>query len=220
MGCGRRAIAALWFLLLGVAPLNGATPGPDLPSADAIFASAKGVWRARNAPPFARYSLLERYTWRRRVHDNWWRAAYRDRDRKLSLVRIILPDQEAARMRGMSIGINYRIHNGAAHADSLETNADADAFPILDPLVDPDASFGLSRREAQADLAGPRPYGVIPARGRLARAGEHARFGARTSGHGRRQRPGNGEAVTRTRARRSRRPRLSHRPRRCGARAR
>jgi hypothetical protein len=156
----RRLSAALCLLLLGVAPLPGATPDPNTPSADSIFASAKGVWRARSAPPFARYSLLERYTWRRRVHDNWWHVVYRDRDRRLALVRIILPDQEAARMRGTSVGINFRIHNGAAHADTLETNPDADAFPILDPIVDPDASFGLSRREAQADLGGPRPYGV------------------------------------------------------------
>ena len=155
-----RFLLAFCVLQSSAAPTEGATPGPALPSADAIFASAKGVWRARNDPPIVRFSLLERYTWRKRVHDNWWHAAYRQRDRRLALARIILPDQEAARLRGTSIGLNLRIHNGAAHADTLDTNPDADAFPILDPSIDPNASFGLSRKEAQAALTGAGRYGV------------------------------------------------------------
>ena len=159
-----RFVLALFVLQLGAASSDGASTVPALPSADAIFASAKGVWRARADPPFVRYSLLERYTWRKRVHDNWWHAAYRDRDRRLSLARIVIPEQEAARMRGTSIGLNFRIHNGAAHADTLDTNSDADAFPILDPIIDPNASFGLSRKEAQVTLTGADRYGAsVPA---------------------------------------------------------
>ena len=154
-----RFLLAFCMLLFGAAPSEVATPS-TLPSADSIFASAKGVWRTRNEPPFVRYSLLERYTWRKRVHDNWWHAAYRDRDRRLALVRIIIPEQEAARMRGTSIGLNFRIHNGSAHGDTLDTNPDADAFPILDPSIDPNASFGLSRKEAQTALTGATRYGV------------------------------------------------------------
>ncbi len=155
-----RFLFAFCVLQLGASPSELSTRASALPSADAIFASAKGVWRARSDPPFVRYSLLERYTWRQRVHDNWWHAAYRDRDRRLALVRIIIPEQEAARMRGTSIGLNLRIHNGAAHGDTLDTNPDADAFPILDPSIDPNASFGLSRKEAQAALTGANRYGV------------------------------------------------------------
>lgn len=154
----RGALFALGALFSCGAALPGGEPAP-YPSADAIFAQAKGVWRTRSERPFVRYSLLERYTWRNRVHDNWWRVAYRDRDRRLSLARIVVPEQEAARLRGTSVALNVKWHHGAVRGDSLDTNPDADAFPILDPAVDPNASFGLSRSEVKAALTGPR-YGV------------------------------------------------------------
>ena len=143
------------FALLGVAPALPLAPDAGVPAAETIFAQAKGVWRARvgAGPAYVRYSLLERYTWRRRVHDNWWHAAYRDRDHEVSLRRLIVPADEAARLHGMSITLNYHIHNGSARADTLDTNPDADAFPILDPIVAPNASFGLARGEAKADLS-------------------------------------------------------------------
>jgi hypothetical protein len=125
------------------------------PTADAIFARAKDAWRARQSVPFVEYGLLERYTWRNKTHDNWWHAAYRSADRALSLHRIIVAQEEQERLRGTAFAIHLRTHWGAARADTLETNPNADAFPVLDPLVDPDASFGLLRRDPQAQLVGP-----------------------------------------------------------------
>ncbi len=153
---------SLWLIvvMLGAAPPSGAAPDPSVPAAETIFAQAKGVWRARTGPPYVRYSLLERYTWRNRVHENWWRAAYRDTDRSLSLERIIVPGQEEARLRGTSIALNLRMHHGATRADTIDTNPDADAFPILDPMVAPNASFGLSLSDAKADLRAGRQYAL------------------------------------------------------------
>ncbi len=126
----------------------------DPPTADAIFAHAKDAWRARQALPFVEYGLLERYTWRNRTHDNWWHAAYRVSDHALSLHRIIVAQDEAERLRGTAFAIHLRTHWGAARAETLETNPNADAFPVLDPLMDPDASFGLLRRDPQGQLSG------------------------------------------------------------------
>jgi hypothetical protein len=117
-----------------------------------IFTRAKALWRARSDVPFVSYSLLERYTWRDRVHDNWWQASYRTRDRALALRRTIVAEQEQQRLKGSAIGLIIG-HRARARADSLDTNPDADAFPILDPLIEPDASFGLVRRAGEASLA-------------------------------------------------------------------
>ncbi|MBD5657602.1 MAG: hypothetical protein IAI50_20840 [Candidatus Eremiobacteraeota bacterium] len=125
----------------------------DVPQADAIFARAKDVWRARSEAPFVSYSLRERYSWRGHTHDNWWQGAYRERDRNVALHRIVVAADEGQRLKGAPIQINWHIHNGVARADSLDTNPDADAFPILDPLIAPNASFGLVRREAKVELA-------------------------------------------------------------------
>jgi hypothetical protein len=142
----RQSFAAL--LAVATFPLAALQPpraafGDDL-SADAIFARAKAAWRARDEPPFVHFNLRERYTWRDRIHDNWWQAYYRQRDDSLALRRTIVAAQEEARMRGTPIALDVHFHNGLARADSLETNADADAFPILDPQIAPNASFGLS----------------------------------------------------------------------------
>ena len=141
--------------------------GAEAPSPETIFARAKDVWRARSEAPYVTYGLRERYVWRGRTHDNWWQAAYRDRDANVALHRVIVASDEAQRLRGAPIAINLHIHHGAAHADSFDTNPDADAFPILDPLIEPNASFGLLRREAKARLVGsatPLPGGaaVVP----------------------------------------------------------
>ncbi len=122
-------------------------------SADGIFSRAKGVWRARTDVPFVGFALRERYTWRDRIHDNWWQASYRTVDGALAMQRQVVPEAEAARLRGLPIHLSVRIHGGFAHADSLETNADADAFPILAPLIAPDTSFGLRPHEAHAALS-------------------------------------------------------------------
>ena len=126
----------------------------DVQSADALFSQAKGAWRSRTEVPFVRFGLRERYTWRNRVHDNWWQASYRDADRALALSRILVPEQEAERLKGTPIAIHLKFHKGNAHADSFDTNPDADAFPILDPLIEPNASFGLLKREPKSALVG------------------------------------------------------------------
>ena len=148
----RRSLLAL---VPGVAfaGLPRASRAGDLP-ADAIFTSAKNVWRSRVEAPFVTFNLRERYVWREKTHDNWWAVSYRDADRALALRRAIVPQEEADRLRGSAIAINFRWHNGFGRADSLDTNADADAFPVLDPHIDPNASVGLLRREQSATLVG------------------------------------------------------------------
>lgn len=126
------------------------------PSADTIFALGKGAWRARIDAPYVTFSLRERYVWRGRVHDNWWTASYRNGDRNLVLQRMVVAQDEAARMRGFPIRLNVHMHKGVAQADTLDTNADADAFPILDPLIPPDASFGMLSSQPKAALVGDR----------------------------------------------------------------
>ncbi len=138
---------------IAFAAMPRAARAADLP-ADAIFSSAKNVWRSRVEAPFVTFNLRERYVWRERTHDNWWAVSYRDRDRALALRRAIVPEEEADRLRGSAIALNFRWHNGFGRADSLDTNADADAFPVLDPHIDPNASFGLLRREQSAALVG------------------------------------------------------------------
>jgi hypothetical protein len=130
-----------------------ASRAADLP-ADAIFSAAKNVWRSRVEAPFVTFNLRERYVWREKTHDNWWAVSYRDRDRALALRRAIVPEEEADRLRGSAIAVNFRWHNGFGRADSLDTNADADAFPVLDPHIDPNASFGLLRHDQTAALVG------------------------------------------------------------------
>jgi hypothetical protein len=151
----RRSLLAL---VPGVA--FAAMPRPsragDLP-ADAIFSSAKNVWRSRVEAQFVTFNLRERYVWREKTHDNWWSVSYRDRDRALALRRAILPEEEADRLRGSAISLDFRWHHGVGRADSLDTNADADAFPVLDPHIDPNASFGLLRRDQNAALVGAEP---------------------------------------------------------------
>jgi hypothetical protein len=132
---------------------------PPDPLPDAIFAGAKAAWRARTEVPFVQYDLRERYTWRATVHDNWWHVAYRSADGALALTRTIVAGDEAQRLRGSPIGLNFNWRNRSTRADSLDTNPGADAFPILDPLIEPNASFGLLRRDREAVLVagGPRP---------------------------------------------------------------
>ena len=126
----------------------------DEPSAESIFAHAKNAWRTRQEAPFIAFNMRERYEWRGRMHDNWWQVAYRDRDRALALRRTIVATDEAKRLRGSPITINFKVHKGNVHADSFDTNPDADAFPILEPQIEPNASFGLVRREPKAALVG------------------------------------------------------------------
>jgi hypothetical protein len=168
-----RAIAAL---LLAASALCVARATPDaVPAArdaaagafdaDGIFARAKAEWRARGEAPFVRFNLLERYSWRGRAHDNWWQAIYRSSDHALILRRTIVAQQEEERLKGSPIKLNLRFHHADAHGDQLDTNPNADAFPVLDPLIEPDASFGLRRHEPQAALVGsatPSP-GLEPA---------------------------------------------------------
>lgn len=149
-------------LALAVVAATSAPTRADAPSADSIFSSAKTAWRARVDMPFVRFNLRERYEWRGRTHDNWWQVAYRDRDRAIVLHRTIVAEDEAKRLRGSAIGINLRLRTGKVKANSLETNGDADAFPILDPQIEPNASFGLLKREPKIALVG---VSVKPATG-------------------------------------------------------
>ena len=144
-------------IVIGAAGLSCAAPASSNAgiSPDEIFSRAKSVWRAPMSAPFVQFSLRERYTWRGRTHDNWWQAAYRTRDRALALHRQIVAEQEEARLRGVPIALNLKFHSGFGRADSLDTNADADAFPILDPQIEPDASFGLQRTGTTVALVGP-----------------------------------------------------------------
>ncbi len=70
------------------------------------------------------------------------------------------PNRNKQRLRGTALAIHFRTHWGGARADTLETNPNADAFPVLDPLVDPDASFGLLHHDPKATLAGGVPLGA------------------------------------------------------------
>jgi hypothetical protein len=132
----------------------------DAPQPDVIFSRAKDAWRSRAELAFVTYNLRERYTWRGRSHEDWWQGAYRDRDRNVALHRIIVASDEEQRLKGAPIALNLSLHHGQAHADSLDTNPNADAFPILDPLIEPNASFGLVRRDSKAPLVN---AGVTPA---------------------------------------------------------
>jgi hypothetical protein len=126
------------FALVPLAAAGGGL-GPD-----AIFSRAKLVWRTQSEAPFVHLEMRERYVWRDRLHDNWWQVWYRGSDGALALRRTIVAEQENARLRGTPIRIDLRFHNGLAKADTLDTNADADAFPILDPQIAPDSAFGLA----------------------------------------------------------------------------
>jgi len=130
-----------------------AAPDARVPGADAIFARAKNAWRARVEAPYVSFNLRERYSWRSRLHDEWWQAAYRDRDRALVLRRVTVAAAEDERLKGAAISLRMRLHSGDLKADSFDTNAAADAFPVLDPLIEPNASFGLLRQEPKAELA-------------------------------------------------------------------
>ena len=148
----RRDVLALVPASLATA-LPRAARAQQLP-ADAIFASAKAAWRSRNEAPFVTFNLRERYAWRDNTHDSWWSAAYRDGDRALVLRRMVVPEDEAQRLRGAPISLDLRWHHGLARADTVDTSGGADAFPVLDPLIDPNASFGLLAREQKAVLSG------------------------------------------------------------------
>jgi len=165
----RRELFVLAAALAGdfVLPRRAAAADADVPAdppADEIFARAKAAWRARAEVPFVQYDLRERYTWRATTHDNWWRVAYRSADGALALTRTIVAGDEAQRLRGSPIGLNLNWHHGSTRADSLDTNPGADAFPVLDPLIEPNSSFGLLRRERAAVLvaSGPRPEASLP----------------------------------------------------------
>jgi hypothetical protein len=149
-----RASFVIASIVACVALFGAVANAADTPSAEAIFAHAKDAWRTRQEVPFIAYSMRERYEWRGRTHDNWWQVAYRDRDRALALRRTIVAADEAKRLRGSPITFNLKVHKGNVHADSLDTNPDADAFPILEPQIEPNASFGLVRREPRSALVG------------------------------------------------------------------
>jgi len=161
----RRVVGALAVLALaGSAAL--ASPAPQDP--EGIFARAKAEWRARARAPFVQFSLLERYTWRGRAHDNWWQAAYRSADHALVLRRTIVSQQEEGRLKGSPIKLNLTFHRAAAGADRFDTNPNADAFPILDPLIEPDACsewWATSRRRRWSGRRRPR-RGRVPPRPR------------------------------------------------------
>jgi hypothetical protein len=126
-----------------------ASPQPD---AEAIFARAKSVWLARSEVPFVTYNLLERYSWRGRPHENWWQCAYRGADRAVAVVRTVAREAEETRLKGAPVKLSLHFRMGSTSADQLDSNPNADAFPILDPLLEPNSSFGLIRREPRPRL--------------------------------------------------------------------
>jgi hypothetical protein len=151
-------------IVIGAAGLSCAAPAASSMGigADEIFSRAKSAWRERAEAPFVQFSLRERYSWRSRTHDNWWQVAYRSGDRALALHRQIVAEQEDARLRGTPIALNFKFHRGLGRADSVDTNADADAFPILDPQIEPDASFGLQRSGPKVALVGALSPSALP----------------------------------------------------------
>ncbi|GAC1619967.1 MAG: hypothetical protein NVS4B5_11740 [Vulcanimicrobiaceae bacterium] len=149
--------SAVVLAALAIGPARANAPSPE-----SIFSAAKTAWRTRAEVPFVAFNLRERYEWRGHTHDNWWQVAYRDRDRALALRRTIVAEDEAKRLRGAAIAINFHIHKGKVKTDSLDTNRDADAFPILDPQIEPNASFGLVRREPKAMLVGSATASPVP----------------------------------------------------------
>jgi hypothetical protein len=73
---------------------------------------------------------------------------------------MLVAQDEAQRLKGFPIALNFRSHRNDIRADSVDTSPDADAFPILDPIIDPNASFGLVATDPRAMLVGnatPRP---------------------------------------------------------------
>jgi hypothetical protein len=134
--------------------------------ADRIFRRAKEAWLLRKEAPYLTFGMRESYVWRDRPHENWWRASFRSSDRELALQRVIIPAQEEARLKGVSIGLHIHFHSHKAAVESLDTNPDADAFPILDPLIEPSSAFGMVRQATAAKLVGTQtaaPDGTAPA---------------------------------------------------------
>ncbi|MGH7748303.1 MAG: hypothetical protein ACREQ5_26630, partial [Candidatus Dormibacteria bacterium] len=159
----RRKLALAGLAALALA-ISGSPAARGVPSAGQIFEQGKAAWRARNPAPFVRYNVLERYTWRDHVHEDWWHVDYRARDRALAFTSITVAAHERASNRGVPILLHLRFHFHAADAGALETNPDADAFPILEPQIVPDDSFGLLPGDPQAQLVGPPdPYGATAA---------------------------------------------------------
>jgi hypothetical protein len=136
-----------------------AQAAPAVPSgeaeADRIFRRAKEVWLLRQDAPFITYGMRETYVWRDRPHENWWRASFRSSDRQLALERVIIPEQEQARLKGIAIGLHIHFHSHKAPIESLDTNPDADAFPILDPMIEPTSGFGMVRQAIVAAATPP-----------------------------------------------------------------
>jgi hypothetical protein len=145
---------SVFLTLSGAAAVAQAAPA--VPSGDAeadrIFRRAKEVWLLRREAPFLTYGMRESYVWRDRPHENWWRASFRSSDRQLALERVIVPEQEQARLRGIAIGLHIHFHSHKAAVESLDTNPDSDAFPILDPMIEPSSGFGMVRQATPAKL--------------------------------------------------------------------
>jgi hypothetical protein len=129
---------------------SSAVAVPESP--ELLFKLAKGAWNARTEAPFVTYNLRERYSWRGHIHDNWWTAYYRASDHNLVLHRMLVAQDEARRLRGFPIAFNMHLHKSDVRATDVDTSADADAFPILDPLIAPADSFGLLAHAPQAAL--------------------------------------------------------------------
>jgi hypothetical protein len=162
---------SLFLTYSGAALASSALPNMGGTSqAEEIFRRAKTVWLLRRDAPFITYGFRERYVWRDHLHENWWQAAFRNSDGQLALQRIIVPQEEAQRLRGIAIGVHVHFHAHAPSVEDLDTNPDADAFPVLDPLIAPTAAFGMVRQGAVAELVasatsaqtGAPPSGTMP----------------------------------------------------------
>lgn len=159
------------FIRLALAALASPSAAPTVPATDAaaeaIFKHAKDVWRGRTDLPFLAYSMRERYRWRERSHETWWHAWYRLSDRTVALQRIVIEEDERQRLKGSPISIHMRFHQKNAPASfNLDTNPNADAFPVLDPLIEPIGSFGMLRplnaRLVEGDAASAAPALATP----------------------------------------------------------
>jgi hypothetical protein len=112
-------------------------PSPD-PVAERMFTRAKEWWRTRKDVPYLEYGALIRYKHAGHVIDNWWEATFRTSDNALHIERLIVPEDEAKRLRGFPITIfGFRV---------FDTNPDAEVVHVQEPLIEPTSNFGVLTR--------------------------------------------------------------------------
>jgi len=133
-------------------PSDTPTPIPtDDPQAERLFVQAREAWRARNDVPYLRYGALVRYLHNGHVFDNWWDAWARTSDGQLSLFRLVDPDEDRRRLRGVPFSI--------FGVTIFDTNKDAEPIRLDEPRIEPSASFGILVRSFPTEETDVEPSG-------------------------------------------------------------